>query len=1514
MHCIGSSKLMHIKSQFFKILYKLFVTIIIIECVYLFAVPLVVNEVLKIDVVKNLVSSKTNAKLDYQTLKIKTYLTPDLSIYAKNVELLSKETNDTFLEAQMLSLKIKLLPLISKQLDFKNASTQNLVVNIEKDEEGVYNFTKLFPKKEKSTFKLKLKDNTFKINNIVINYDDKKLKKQLSLNSKAIEFDVDKKNKTLYLATKGNISQNDINSDFDINIKTKYPFETSNYADNIIHGNLMAYGIDLEIIKPFLQTYVDKKLTELSGFIEFIQISTSKQEEDKTRIIYNSTFDDFVYEREGWKNKIIAKGANKIDTNVSLSKDKIKINSFGFSAKDVDLKADGTIALDKPVELDINAELKKSKVENILPLLPPNLPPEFRTTEKAKMYEVYGDVEGKVNIKGKVPRPDIEGFIKGRNVHILEKSFHHTHKGTIDLEFQKRTMHMDILVDLENNQKATVKGFTYMFREGANEVKVQTTDKIDFPTAQKIILPISKVFNMQLGPIPEMNITKGKGLIDLFVIGSIDFVKMDGHCKFENAQLTYNGLHGEITNGKGVVNFKDDVISVKSEKAFVKNNPLVVEGKVKINDYLDFNISTPLAKAEDILDIVNNSALLKDVKQGLAILTEAAGDVRLFVNMNSKIVPVPYGKPPLPPEEAFKDMKVKGSAYLFSDTCKIEGFDTPIEKVRGVVDFTETIVNLQSIEAIVGTSPVKLNGVIYTDAETKIPDVNITVRSKAVNLKDTIRFLTQSYMYPKEYPDLSALYNISSKHDLDFQYHAKAIDFVTDKAYAVMNFINDKTDDPIKAKSGRVVMENSTVKVENVDVNLFDSNLSVTGNVKNVDTINPIYNLKIKSDKFNLENLNDVSKVKIMPKELKNLIGQFQNYKGFADINISILNNLLDGQIQFITPYCEHIKTKIPFIFNNFDVFLQKDKAYINNMTATIGGMPFFGDFSIYDVVNLPKFDGYFTTKLKNEFIKTYMPNTFTKNLEISGDINLSAKFSGSAENMNLQPKLTLNQDANVIFEATNFGEVRDKREFVGDINIKKNRINIKKFDYIKYIASQNNKVNPINFATLSGNLVIDKNTIIPERISFKTDKSLSARILNVFFKNQVFSQGNMNGDFVYVTDLNTNVGKLIGNIDCQSIDIPLFDTTIRNIKINGDKNKIDINLFGFLSESRIRVNSELANEITKNPKIKSLNILVDKMDFNVLLDNIFKTHKAMNTNNNIKNVDLSGLSINNGVLEVKELIVKSLSAKDFTSNFYIDKNGIFNANDMSVKVGDGVINGKITYDLANTDINGDFKLNNVDANYVAETLFDSKNQIYGNANGQIYLSTKGATSYEKMKNLSGFVFFDVNDGRMPKLGSIEYLLRAGNIVKSGITGFSLNSVLELLNLVKTGYFSTISGGCKIENGFAKDIEIYSQGENMSLYIHGNYDIENTFADFEILGNLSKRISTVFGAVGNASLNTFFNLIPGISLGLNEKKLTENVEKIPPFTNGTYDSRTFQAIINGNINETSSVQSFKWVE
>ena len=543
------------------------------------------------------------------------------------------------------------------------------------------------------------------------------------------------------------------------------------------------------------------------------------------------------------------------------------------------------------------------------------------------------------------------------------------------------------------------------------------------------------------------------------------------------------------------------------------------------------------------------------------------------------------------------------------------------------------------------------------------------------------------------------------------------------------------------------------------------------------------------------------------------------------------------------------------------------------------------------------------------------MPSEIANKISIAGDINISAEINGQKDNLNILPKITLYPEADVMIDNVSMGEISDKREYNGKINIQNNKIIINKLDYIKYISSQNNKVYPIIFATMNGILEKNNNIIQPIRLDIKTNKNLSAKVLNIFLKKPMLQQGTFNCDLSYFIDKRTKIARIKGNMDCRNIDIPLFDTLVKNIKLKANGKDINLVLFGFINESKIFVDSVLENNISNKIKVNSLKITADQIDNDKLLRSLSKARQSMNTNNEINNIDLSGINVEKGFLDIKKLIIKSLVAENFTSDFNIDKNGIFSAKNMNINVGDGNINGSLSYDLTNSELKGDFELSNVDANYVAETLFDGEDQIYGNTNGKLIIETKGITEEDIIKNLNGFVYFDISDGRMPKLGSLEYLLRASNIIKSGITGFTINSILELLNLVKTGYFSNINGSCTINNGIAENIEIFSKGENLSLYIHGKYDISKTHADMEILGKLSRKISTIFGTIGNTSLNTFFKLIPGISmLDFSRKDFIENVEKIPSFTNGDYDSRTFQAIINGNINESGYVQSFKWVK
>ena len=1029
---------MQIKNFFKNILLKIIIIIITFATLYLFMLPVLFNNYADLNYLKEIVQEKTNIIPEVDKLEIKTHITPYLTLFSDNIKIKDKENNN-IIDAQDLMIQISLWDLLFKQITPKKIIADNIKINIVRDKDGIFNFQKIFNENDNTKLKISYNNSKILINQYQINANDEKTSQSFSIEGAPLKFNGEKQ--IISINTKGILKYENNVSDFDIKTDLNYPINTKELENTVRDTQIHINNLTMGIFLPYLQVLADKNIKETEGIIDYLQIDSDSE----NNITINTQFKDVVFNKTNWTDKIEIKGENKLNLNINLDSNQIKVNSLDYLAKRINIKSNGIIKLEEEApELDINAEIKESKAEDIVSILPPNLVPKYKTIEKIKKYRVYGDVEGKLNIKGKIPQPDITGTVKGRNIHILDKSLHKLHKGSVDIIFNKRILNMDIIIDMYNNQKAKINGYVYMFRDGINHVKIKTTKNIDFPLAQKLVVPISKVFNFQLGPIPDMNIKTGKGVIDVYIKGSLDFVNIDGYSLFRNARLTYKGLYSEIYNVNGKLDFKDDVITFKSESANVKNNSLKVDGKVKINSNLNFNLTANKAESKDILEIINKSELLKDVKSGIAVITEANGPVDLFVNITAKIVPVPFGEPPLPPEEAFTDMRVKGNLNLLNNTCFIQGFYTPINNIEGLINFTETVVDLENIKGISSESPININGKIITDLKTKVPDVDITVESNSINLKDTIKFLTQSYLYPSNYPDLSFLYNIASKHDLYFKYKAKSVDFITDKAYAVMNFINDNSDDVLKAESGRVILDKSTLKVENVKTNIFDSIFNINGDVKHVDTLNPIYNLKAEAIQFNLDNINNIDELKILPENIKNKIKRFENYKGEANILFALDNNILKSEISFLNTEFEEPKTKTSVKFDDFDIKLNNNQVIIDNMTALIGDMPIFLDLQLSDINKNPKIKSYFTSKITNGFIKTYLPENISDKINIQGDVSLSSDITGTIGDISIAPKLKLYENSGLTYNGTDIGEINDEREFNGNIDIKENKIIIK--------------------------------------------------------------------------------------------------------------------------------------------------------------------------------------------------------------------------------------------------------------------------------------------------------------------------------------------------------------------------------------------------------------------------------------------------------------------------------------
>ena len=87
---------MQIKKSHIKLLFKTLITISILECIYLFAVPATINCFLNGDLLKDIIKKNTNAELDYKNAKIKTHIKPYVSIEANEITLKENVSKEKF--------------------------------------------------------------------------------------------------------------------------------------------------------------------------------------------------------------------------------------------------------------------------------------------------------------------------------------------------------------------------------------------------------------------------------------------------------------------------------------------------------------------------------------------------------------------------------------------------------------------------------------------------------------------------------------------------------------------------------------------------------------------------------------------------------------------------------------------------------------------------------------------------------------------------------------------------------------------------------------------------------------------------------------------------------------------------------------------------------------------------------------------------------------------------------------------------------------------------------------------------------------------------------------------------------------------------------------------------------------------------------------------------------------------------------------------------------------------------
>ncbi len=1012
-----------------------------------------------------------------------------------------------------------------------------------------------------------------------------------------------------------------------------------------------------------------------------------------------------------------------------------------------------------------------------------------------------------------------------------------------------------------------------------------------------------------------------------------------------------------------------DFLEIVSSNIKFDNSDVELDGTIKRldsnNPNLNLNVLTNKLKAENVLELLPNSnfsdvainipamkkyGVFSDVNMKLNIKGNANKPKVLgYVNLSNLYIlhPMPIPKATInmkfTGEKIDLDVHIPASVKEFVDVKGLidmygkKNANLHITSSKNVdLSLTETILN--PVHEVFGfdLGPVpdmKISGLGNIDLKTKGNNSSAELLGRfnfnnavasfngiaanvekgtgylTFNKKDTHFVTTQAYLNSKPIKiegdcDLNGkfLFNVNLPNQNLFK-----LVKILEKS-PMLNFASD-IPKMVEATSGNINLDFELKgKVKSIADFEFAKNVNASGNIKLLGNDFVVKNLpiKIKNVLGNVHFVNENADFDLYPllgkKRLK-IAGKIKDKLIYTKLN---LNNV------------DLVFHKIPIKVLSGAVEINGNKVFVKKLNSIFDSKPVFINGAVSNVFKIPYVDIYISSKASQKFIDSYLNKKILYPVISKGDIDYTIKAVGVLDSLNIKTILNIHEGSSLYYMGATLGDEENGVKIISDADFFKDKtVRINNMKYDKLILSQNNKISSVPQLDLKGSFKVVNKIIDIENIKIKTINPTDARFFNVLFKKPLIKHGSFESNLNVSGRIDSP--KLVGKLSFVGIDIPFLDTTIKNIGLNFKDKVIEIHSSGEFFSSAVKFYSVMNNSLKPPYVFDKTAVAIDTLNLDKFISSLDKLSIEGSVNKMFSaerksSFDVKDVSIKSLHVRAKRIFSKQFDATNFDTHvsFYDE---IFNVKDFKFVVAKGDVSGDFKYNLKTKNTNVDLYISDVSANKFFTSMLDLPNQLYGDLYGEVQLSCNAKTHKSCMRTLNGRGGFKVLNGRMPKLGSLEYLLKAGNLVKSGITGITINSLIELITPLRTGAFENINGTFSVKSGVSNDIQIFTKGRDLSLFLLGSYDFARTNADFDIYGRVSKKISNVLGAIGNTSINTLFNIIPGVNLNSPEQSdIVKNLNKIPGFEFNDRAYRIFTVKIKGDINGDNYVQSFKWVE
>lgn len=884
------------------------------------------------------------------------------------------------------------------------------------------------------------------------------------------------------------------------------------------------------------------------------------------------------------------------------------------------------------------------------------------------------------------------------------------------------------------------------------------------------------------------------------------------------------------------------------------------------------------------------------------------------------------------------ETQINGDLSLKNISCTIESKTLPPSNIN--LKFNKDKIGINADFYTDLTKKATITG-IFNNGKKK--SVNLNVKSRSTNIKNT--FLIANTLLEmigkKDLQGISANGNLSADFNIksDFKKIQSSGYLKINDANIIHNLYNvalnsinadiDFSDNRINILKSSAFINSEPISLKgsidtnaNANILLFAQNLQIKGllaTLGQMDTLreNDFYGGRVDLNvalKGRLDKALPIIEVKLSNVNLRNKPNQARISLPSAKIKMTPNGKKLKGnaELKGLKVISQGKVFSIPELtlsFDEKDLNIDKGTLYINSSRVDI-----FGKVTDYSSKKI-NFDITARGLILSNDIKSMLPPQNQKGVVAVGKIPLLVRITGSQKQKIHAQMLANNSNYVSVFD---INSLRGKTSLINaELTLNGNEITV---DEITLYELQSNKGLSQNMAEnlslglkvagIKGKITdINSQNPIASGLHINIPKQISTSIPG--YRNSLLQ---LKGDVSLNGQLNNP--QINGGLDIPILSLPSYKINAKDFSVQFNKNTVLITCPLLRIDSSIMSFNALADKnFSRGIVIKNLDFLADYIN----LDSLSTSLASLPQNTNGPGTDL-GVTILGGSGKIQKFKTGGIIATNVSSNITL-KNNILKLDNTNADAYFGKVAGNISYDFVYGKTGLKLQGRGLNAEPALKALSGIPQAPSGKLDFDSDLTLIGYTQEQLIRSMRGSTKFIISNGRMNKLGQLEHLLYAQNILSNNFFKATLNVIAKALTVKNTGNFRYIKGEMTFSQGWANLSYIKTSGPSMSMYITGKYNLLNNSANLIVLGRLSDEIVKVLGPLGELSMDKILSYIPKIgaitSSMINQMTTDpeyENTSLIPPLSPPTdLPTKDFKVVINGGIESQSSVKSFKWL-